>query len=255
MIRSPSKKHFYAILGVVLLACVILMYQTLTVTYNSEPTLTYREGSGVDDGGVEEGATEPEYNSSPTPFPPTGSENSEEGSEEDGPSSDSTMTSSYMTSSHSTTPSPSSPSIEPPTDGDADQDQLLGDPESLEGTTEDTDEQSDSEEDTDEESDLEEPTMTATESQGFNDFSDEPDEEYEETEVLYDETSTPEPYNFTCRKCRTEPRKNFVFVKTHKTGTSTTVNIWYYFGIKRGLNYAVIPYTHYIYGIPVNRIM
>lgn len=49
--------------------------------------------------------------------------------------------------------------------------------------------------------------------------------------------------NHTC----TKKHNNFVFVKTHKTGTSTTVNILYHFGITHGLNYAVYPYSHQLY--------
>ena len=49
--------------------------------------------------------------------------------------------------------------------------------------------------------------------------------------------------NHTC----TKKHKNFVFVKTHKTGTSTTVNILYHFGIIHGLNYAVYPYSHQLH--------
>ena len=48
-------------------------------------------------------------------------------------------------------------------------------------------------------------------------------------------------------------RKNFVFIKTHKTGTSTTVNILYNFGMTRGLNYAVYPYTHQLWAIEPSR--
>lgn len=50
-------------------------------------------------------------------------------------------------------------------------------------------------------------------------------------------------------------RKNFVFIKTHKTGTSTTVNILYNFGMTRGLNYAVYPYTHQLWAIEPSRLM
>lgn len=50
-------------------------------------------------------------------------------------------------------------------------------------------------------------------------------------------------------------RQNFVFIKTHKTGTSTTVNILYNFGMTRGLNYAVYPYTHQLWAIEQSRLM
>ena len=55
------------------------------------------------------------------------------------------------------------------------------------------------------------------------------------------------------RQC--EKHKNFVFVKTHKTGTSTTVNILYNFGINYGLNYAIYPYTHQLYIIKPKYLM
>ena len=50
-------------------------------------------------------------------------------------------------------------------------------------------------------------------------------------------------------KICTEKRKNIVFVKTHKTGTSTTVNILYQFGIVNGLNFAIYPYSHQLWMI------
>jgi len=50
-------------------------------------------------------------------------------------------------------------------------------------------------------------------------------------------------------------RHDFVFIKTHKTGTSTTVNILYNFGMTRGLNYAVYPYTHQLWAIEQSRLM
>ena len=55
--------------------------------------------------------------------------------------------------------------------------------------------------------------------------------------------------NKTCTKKHT----NFLFVKTHKTGTSTTVNILYHFGIIHGLNYAVYPYSHQLHLIRPER--
>ena len=48
-------------------------------------------------------------------------------------------------------------------------------------------------------------------------------------------------------------QKNLVFVKTHKTGTSTTVNILYNFGIVNELNYALYAYTHQLYKINPER--
>ena len=48
---------------------------------------------------------------------------------------------------------------------------------------------------------------------------------------------------------------NFVFVKTHKTGTSTTVNILYHFGIINGLNYAIYPYSHQLHLVRPERLV
>lgn len=55
--------------------------------------------------------------------------------------------------------------------------------------------------------------------------------------------------NKTC----SDSHKNLVFVKTHKTGTSTTVNILYNFGINHGLNFAIYPYSHQLFAIQPNR--
>ena len=51
--------------------------------------------------------------------------------------------------------------------------------------------------------------------------------------------------HFSCSK----KLKNLVFVKTHKTGTSTTVNVLYHFGIVNELDYAIYPYTHQLHSI------
>ena len=52
-----------------------------------------------------------------------------------------------------------------------------------------------------------------------------------------------------------DEKQNFVFVKTHKTGTSTMVNVLYHYGMMRGLNYAVYPYTHQLNIIDVKRLV
>lgn len=57
--------------------------------------------------------------------------------------------------------------------------------------------------------------------------------------------------NKTC----VEKHKHLVFVKTHKTGTSTTVNILYHFGITHGLNYAIYPYSHQLHIIRPDRFV
>ena len=50
--------------------------------------------------------------------------------------------------------------------------------------------------------------------------------------------------NITKSHSECQERRNIVFVKTHKTGTSTFVNILYRFGWLRGLTYAIYPYLH-----------
>ena len=41
-------------------------------------------------------------------------------------------------------------------------------------------------------------------------------------------------------------RTNFMFVKTHKCGTSTLVNVFYLYGARNKLNFVLNPYTHQI---------
>ena len=41
-------------------------------------------------------------------------------------------------------------------------------------------------------------------------------------------------------------KTNILFVKTHKCGTSTLVNMFYLYGIRRKLNFVVAPYQHQI---------
>lgn len=39
-------------------------------------------------------------------------------------------------------------------------------------------------------------------------------------------------------------KENLMFVKTHKCGTSTLVNLFYLLGIRKRLNFVMHPYTH-----------
>ena len=39
---------------------------------------------------------------------------------------------------------------------------------------------------------------------------------------------------------------NLMFLKTHKTGTSTLVNVFYLYGIRRKLNFVLKPYNHWL---------
>ena len=39
-------------------------------------------------------------------------------------------------------------------------------------------------------------------------------------------------------------KSNLLFVKTHKCGTSTLVNTFYLYGIRRKLNFVINPYSH-----------
>ena len=47
------------------------------------------------------------------------------------------------------------------------------------------------------------------------------------------------------------PKSNLMFVKTHKCGTSSLVNIFYLYGIRRRLNFSLKPYKHHL-GLNMN---
>ena len=42
-------------------------------------------------------------------------------------------------------------------------------------------------------------------------------------------------------------KKNFMFVKTHKCGTSTLVDVFYLLGVRRRLNFVLDPHEHKLY--------
>ena len=59
-------------------------------------------------------------------------------------------------------------------------------------------------------------------------------------------TSTPHMDNDHDRSTNNQTKKNLMFVKTHKCGTSTLVNVFYLNGVRKKLNFVLNPYAHKI---------
>ena len=50
-------------------------------------------------------------------------------------------------------------------------------------------------------------------------------------------------------------KSNLLFVKTHKCGTTTLVNMFYLYGIRRKLNFVMTPYVHQLRSLDSDKLL